>query len=281
MAERLLEVKGLKVQFATEDGIVQAVDGVDFTLDRGEVLGIVGESGSGKSVTSMTMLGLTRGVNARFEGEVLYKGRDLIQLGRVGVPVGPRERDRDDLPGPDDLAEPGLQSRRADRRGAPGAQREHEQGPGARPRGRAAARRRDPESGVARRRLPAPVLGRDAPARDDRDGAREQPGRPDRRRADHRARRDDPGADHRADRPAQGRVQLGGDPDHARPRRRRRHRRRDPRHVRRTRRRAWERSGRSSTTRSTPTRGGCSARSRASTGRRRSGCTRSRACRPR
>jgi oligopeptide/dipeptide ABC transporter ATP-binding protein len=80
VAERLLEVKDLKVRFATEDGIVNAVDGVTFTLDRGQVLGIVGESGSGKSVTSMTLLGLTRDVNARFEGEVLYKGRDLIKL---------------------------------------------------------------------------------------------------------------------------------------------------------------------------------------------------------
>jgi oligopeptide/dipeptide ABC transporter ATP-binding protein len=80
VAERLLEVKGLKVRFATEDGVVNAVDGVDFTLDRGQVLGIVGESGSGKSVTSMTMLGLTRDVNAQFDGEVLYKGRDLVKL---------------------------------------------------------------------------------------------------------------------------------------------------------------------------------------------------------
>jgi oligopeptide/dipeptide ABC transporter ATP-binding protein len=80
MAERLLEVKGLKVQFATEDGIVHAVDGVDLTLDRGQVLGIVGESGSGKSVTAMTLLGLTRAPNTRFEGEVLYKGRDLLKL---------------------------------------------------------------------------------------------------------------------------------------------------------------------------------------------------------
>jgi len=80
VGERLLEVRGLKVKFATEDGTVSAVDGVDFTLDRGEVLGIVGESGSGKSVTTLTMMGLTRGVNARFEGEVLYKGRDLIRL---------------------------------------------------------------------------------------------------------------------------------------------------------------------------------------------------------
>ena len=80
MAERLLEVKDLGVQFGTEDGVVNAVDGVSFTLDRGQVLGIVGESGSGKSVTAMTMLGLTRGVNARFEGEVNYKGRDLIGM---------------------------------------------------------------------------------------------------------------------------------------------------------------------------------------------------------
>jgi peptide/nickel transport system ATP-binding protein len=80
MAERLIEVKGLKVQFATEDGIVHAVDGVDFELSRGEVLGIVGESGSGKSVTAMTLLGLTRDRNTRFEGEVLYKGRNVLAL---------------------------------------------------------------------------------------------------------------------------------------------------------------------------------------------------------
>ncbi len=80
MAERLLEVNDLKVQFATEDGIVQAVSGLSFELERGKVLGIVGESGSGKSVTAMTLMGLTRGVNARFEGEVLYKGTDLLKV---------------------------------------------------------------------------------------------------------------------------------------------------------------------------------------------------------
>src|SRR5439155_16426014 len=80
MAERLLEVKGLKVRFATEDGLVRAVDGVDFELDRGKVFGIVGESGSGKSVTAMTILGLTRDRNTRFEGEVVYKGQNLLAL---------------------------------------------------------------------------------------------------------------------------------------------------------------------------------------------------------
>jgi oligopeptide/dipeptide ABC transporter ATP-binding protein len=78
MAEQLLDVKDLQVRFATEDGIVRAVDGVSFTLDRGEVLGIVGESGSGKSVTAMTILGLTRGTNTRYEGEILYKGQNLL-----------------------------------------------------------------------------------------------------------------------------------------------------------------------------------------------------------
>jgi oligopeptide/dipeptide ABC transporter ATP-binding protein len=80
MAELLLEVKDLSVQFTTEDGVVPAVDGVSFQLERGKVLGIVGESGSGKSVTAMTVMGLTRDVNASFGGEVLYQGRNLLEL---------------------------------------------------------------------------------------------------------------------------------------------------------------------------------------------------------
>ena len=80
MAEQLLDVQDLKVHFATEDGVVRAVDGVSFQLERGKVLGIVGESGSGKSVTAMTLMGLTRDVNSSFEGKVLYKGRDLVQV---------------------------------------------------------------------------------------------------------------------------------------------------------------------------------------------------------
>jgi oligopeptide/dipeptide ABC transporter ATP-binding protein len=78
VAERLLEAKDLHVSFATEDGLVRAVDGVSFEVERGKVLGIVGESGSGKSVTALTLMGLTRDVNTRFEGEILYKGRSLL-----------------------------------------------------------------------------------------------------------------------------------------------------------------------------------------------------------
>ncbi len=74
----LLSVEDLRVSFATEDGTVQAVDGVTFSVDSGEVVAIVGESGSGKSVTAMTLMGLTRGPNARFEGKATFDGQDLI-----------------------------------------------------------------------------------------------------------------------------------------------------------------------------------------------------------
>jgi oligopeptide/dipeptide ABC transporter ATP-binding protein len=77
-SEHLLEVQDLKVSFRTEDGVVKAVDGVSFTVDRGEVVAIVGESGSGKSVTAMTMMGLTRGPNTRFEGRALFDGHDVV-----------------------------------------------------------------------------------------------------------------------------------------------------------------------------------------------------------
>jgi peptide/nickel transport system ATP-binding protein len=80
VAELLLDVQDLKVQFATEDGIVRAVDGVSFKLERGKVLGIVGESGSGKSVTALTLMGLTRDINTRYEGQVNYKGQNLLAL---------------------------------------------------------------------------------------------------------------------------------------------------------------------------------------------------------
>jgi len=75
----LLEVKDLTVSFDSEDGVVHAVDGVSYSLDPGQTLGIVGESGSGKSVSSLTVMGLTRSKDARISGEVLFNGRDLLQ----------------------------------------------------------------------------------------------------------------------------------------------------------------------------------------------------------
>ena len=78
MGEPLLEVKDLKVSFRTEDGLVRAVDGISFTVDEGEVVGIVGESGSGKSVTMMSVMRLINDPNVIYEGEILYKGRNLM-----------------------------------------------------------------------------------------------------------------------------------------------------------------------------------------------------------
>ncbi len=79
MSETLLSVTDLRVGFATEGGRLQAVGGVSFELAAGEVLAIVGESGSGKSVTAQTVLGLTHSPNARIEGSVQLRGRELIE----------------------------------------------------------------------------------------------------------------------------------------------------------------------------------------------------------
>jgi peptide/nickel transport system ATP-binding protein/oligopeptide transport system ATP-binding protein len=80
-AEPILDVRDLAVAFHTDEGVVQAVDGVSFELRAGEILAIVGESGSGKSVTALTLLGLTRSPNARFAGSAHYKGTELIGAG--------------------------------------------------------------------------------------------------------------------------------------------------------------------------------------------------------
>ena len=80
MAAPLLEVKDLTVHFPTDDGVVKAVDGVSFTLERGQTLGVVGESGSGKSVTWLTIMGLISKKQARIGGQVLFEGQDLLEL---------------------------------------------------------------------------------------------------------------------------------------------------------------------------------------------------------
>jgi oligopeptide/dipeptide ABC transporter ATP-binding protein len=76
----LLEVHDLRVQFESEDGVVKAVDGVSFAVEKGKTLGIVGESGCGKSVTNMTILGLTRSPITSISGRILFDGKDLSQL---------------------------------------------------------------------------------------------------------------------------------------------------------------------------------------------------------
>jgi peptide/nickel transport system ATP-binding protein len=76
----LLEVRDLKTHFRTDDGIVKAVDGVSFSIEKGETLGIVGESGSGKSVTCLTIMGLNPKRNTISSGEAIFKGENLLTM---------------------------------------------------------------------------------------------------------------------------------------------------------------------------------------------------------
>jgi peptide/nickel transport system ATP-binding protein len=80
MSAPLLELRQLAVSFATDDGTVRAVDGIDLSLERGRTLGLVGESGCGKSVTSLAVMGLLPPENATVKGEVRFEGRDLLTL---------------------------------------------------------------------------------------------------------------------------------------------------------------------------------------------------------
>ena len=78
--DNILEVRNLKTYFYTEDGVVKSVDGVDFTVRRGEVLGIVGESGCGKSVTSLSIMRLIGMPGKTLEGQIIFDGEDLLKI---------------------------------------------------------------------------------------------------------------------------------------------------------------------------------------------------------
>src|SRR5688500_14867446 len=80
MAQPVLRIADLKVDFATEDGVVHAVSGISLNGQPGRMLGIVGESGSGKSVSMLTVMGLTRSENATISGSALFQDRDLLHL---------------------------------------------------------------------------------------------------------------------------------------------------------------------------------------------------------
>ena len=80
MAEKILDVQDLKISFSTDNGVVKAVRGVSFDLEKGETLCIVGESGSGKSVTSKAIMGILA-ANAIVEGgKIMYQGENLLEV---------------------------------------------------------------------------------------------------------------------------------------------------------------------------------------------------------
>ena len=78
--EEVLQVKDLKTHFFTDEGVSKAVDGLNFSVSKGETLGIVGESGCGKSITSLSIMRLIdRESGSKVEGNILFKGKDLLQ----------------------------------------------------------------------------------------------------------------------------------------------------------------------------------------------------------
>ena len=81
----MLEVDDLRIHFPTDDGLVKAVDGVSYTLDRGKTLGIVGESGSGKSVTSLGIMGLHNRAKTNISGAIWLDGEDLVAASAARV----------------------------------------------------------------------------------------------------------------------------------------------------------------------------------------------------
>ena len=81
--DKLIQVRNLKTYFYTEEGIVKAVDGVNFDIFEDEVIGLVGETGCGKSVTALSILNLVRAPGKIIDGEILFKGTDLVHLNRT------------------------------------------------------------------------------------------------------------------------------------------------------------------------------------------------------
>ena len=212
--EPLLAVDDLRVQFWTSRGIVHAVNGISFDVAPGESLAIVGESGCGKSVTSLATLGLLPRAGRIVGGSVRYQGRELTKLPDRAM-RSIRGKDismifQDPMTSLNPVLTVGRQIREALE-----AHMELDKKAATLKTVDLLDRVGIPSPKIRLRDYPAPVLGRHAPARDDRDGARVRAEGDHRRRADDGTRRDDPGADPRAAARARRRARHRADPHHA------------------------------------------------------------------
>ena len=117
--EVLLDARKVSVTFKVEGGTVEAVREMNFQVHRGETIAIVGESGSGKSVTARTVMRLlSKRAKIAKETKIVLDGQDLLAAAGAGNARAARQQGLDDLPGADELAQPGLHRRQADRGGA-------------------------------------------------------------------------------------------------------------------------------------------------------------------
>ena len=231
----LIEVRDLSIEFDNRGTMVPALDRISFRIRAGL------DGGAGRRIRlrqvghRQAIMGILPKTARITSGEILFSAPGSTQAAgrhhaararRRGDPRDPRPPHLDHLPGADDLAVAAAHDRRPGRarRCSCTARSAHAEGMRA-DRGDAARWSAFPNPARALRHLSVRAVRRPAPARDDRDGAGLPAGAADRRRADHGARRDDPGADPEADQGAAGRARHGGAADHPRPRRRRQHRR--------------------------------------------------------
>jgi peptide/nickel transport system ATP-binding protein len=214
MSAHLLDIQGLKVHFKTDDGMVRAVDGVDIAVDRGETVSVVGESGCGKTVTAKTILKLIDMPPGRIvAGSIMWQGRDIVPLGpdqmrairakEIGfVFQEPMTSLNPVYTVGEQIAETVRQHERLSRRAALD---------------RAAEMLRLVNIPSPRQRVhdyPHQFSGGMRQRVMIADGAGLRPEAADRGRADHRARRDDPGADPRPAERDEGTPRHGGPADH-------------------------------------------------------------------
>ena len=202
-----LQVEGLHVELPAGADRSHAVENVSFDLRRREIVCLVGESGSGKSITARAIMGLLAPRVVASAGRILFGAEDLLRVTPErlrairGADIAMIFQEPMTALNPlmtigrqiDEVLGTHTDAVRC------GAARAHPEAA----RGRAPAGPGQPDGGLS-----APALGRPAAAGDDRDGADPRPEDPDRRRADHRARRDDAGADPAADPRAAGRAQY-------------------------------------------------------------------------